>query len=457
MFEHHYEIDPEKGPYDLDAERSFLGSLAISTDESQQRRMRAMLTADAFYLPDHRHIFTGMASIIDDQKPLDVVTLRAAMKQRNTWEGVGGDAYLATILNKVPDYTHGEHYGRIIEELSLRRAGVEVGKHLANRLMLPALEETATQVLESSINEVVKIRQRRSRVDIFSLGDIVAEFLVSKDENKPAALMTGIHRLDDFCGIFGFGKYTVVAGRPSMGKSTLVRWLLEVWAMAGSAVGLVAVEEDRQKIAGNYLSSLSEIENSVVAYHDLDADQSRRAVAAHGDLARCQWYGVDTAFSITEVCNAVELLVTEKHCRVVAVDHLHLISSDRHYESEQREVKEISRRLKEIGKRHGIVLIVAAQLSRPEKIRIPPPPTLTDLRASGGIEEHADAAVMLHREDYYRRDVTPTHMCEIIIAKNRNGRTGKTSLYEELKYQKFREPTALEAQGWERTAVQEHV
>lgn len=450
------QLDELNGPFDLDAEMSFLGSLSICEDKQKQHRMRAMASADTFYQPDHGYIFVAMAAIMDDGRALDATTLRSEMRQRNTYDAVGGDGYLGKILQKVPSPEHGEHYGRIIEELHLRRLGSAVGRQLMNRLMRPALDDTATAVLDTAVNEVVKIRQRRSRVDVFSLNDIVADFMESKDEGKPAALMTGIERLDEFLGIFAFGKYTVIAGRPSMGKSSIVRWLLEVWASSGSTVGLVAVEEDRQKIAGNYLSSLSGVENSAIAYRDLDKEQISKVVRASGDLSGYQWYGVDTAFSINDVCSAIELLATDKKCRVIAVDHMHLISSGHQYESGHREIKEISRRLKEVGKRHNIVLIAAAQLSRPEKhVKIPPPPTLTDLRESGSIEEHADAAIMLHREDYYKRDVSPTHMCELIVAKNRNGRTGKTSLYEELRYQRFRQPTQWEAEEWRKNANQQ--
>lgn len=446
--ERNIQIDPSKGPYDLDAEMSFLGSFAICADPSLQARMRSAVSHDSFYLVAHEQIFSACGAVLDDGRALDVTTLRAEMRQRNTYDDIGGDGYIGKILDKVPSAIHGEHYAEIVQELHLRRLGAQVGYDLFSRLMRPALEETATAAIGAAINRAVAIQQKRTRVSAFSLAEIVAEFLAAKDDRRPASLLTGIRSLDEMAGVFSFGKYTVIAGRPSMGKSTFVRWILQLWAQAGTPVGLVAVEEDRQKIAGNYLSSISELENHVVAYSQFSKEQAITAAGAATELAKFKWWGIDTAFSISEVCNAVELLATEKQCKVIAVDHIHLIKPDRFSESEQREVKEVSRRLKEIGKRHNVILIAAAQLSRPsEKVKYPPPPTLTDLRASGAIEEHADAVLLLHREDYYHHE-RATHCCEVIVAKNRNGKRGKVGLYEELKNQRFREPSFHEEQLW---------
>lgn len=439
----------DSGPFDLDVEQCFLGSLLLREDEAGRRRLRASLSRDDFYLPQHATIFDGACVLIDGDKPVDGTALRAVLKQKGFLEEIGGESYIGQILCKVPSHLHGEHYAAILEELSLRRQGVSVGQALAARLMRPAMEETATAVIATAIKRASEIQQRRSRTEVFSLGDIVAEFLSAKDDKEPAALLTGIPSLDEFCGLFGFGKYTIIGGRPSMGKSSAVRWLLGVWAKAGARVGLVAVEEDRRKIAGNYLSDVSGIENHIIAYHDFTPGIAAMATDAACQLAGYHWFGVDTAFSLSEVSAAVERLVVEKQCRIVAVDHIHLIRSDHRSENKEREISDISAKLKELGKRHGIVLIAAAQLSRPaDKVRIPPAPTLTDLRQSGGIEEHADAVLFLHREDYYRRNEAPDHCCEFIIAKNRNARVGSTNLCEELKFQRFREPTISEASRW---------
>jgi replicative DNA helicase len=442
------ESDPLKGPFSIEAEMSFLASVSLCKDRTRQKSMRAMLAPDDFYRRDNGIIFTAMARMLDSGSPLDAVLLGAEMKKLGTWDAVGGIEYFANILNTVPSEDHGEQYGKVVEELSLRRKGVVICQTAANRLMLPATDEVASATLDGAASSIVKIRRRQSRMQVFSMADMISQFMDAKDAGSPPCLLTGIQCLDDYAGLFAFGKYTIMAGRPSMGKSTFLRWLLQLWSGEGTSVGLVAVEEDRNKMAGNYLSSISGIPNDVLAYNKLSANESRMAADAAVDLSGYNWHGVDTAFDINEVCDAIDILVTEHQCKVIAVDHIHIIKPERATESEQREVKEISRRLKEQAKRHGIILIAAAQLSRPEKGKIPPAPTLTDLRASGAIEEHADAAIFLHREDYYQPTSIPNHRCDIIIAKNRNGKRGQTELYEELENQRFREPKHYELNMW---------
>lgn len=443
-------LDEAKGPFDLEIEMCAIASLWLLEDDSRRRQVRMMLSADSFYLGNHATLFTATAAQIDADKPADMFLVRTEMRQRDKWEEVGGDKYASEILSRIPSADHAEHYAKIVDDLYLRRLGIAVGNELSQRLMRPADEDTATDVIQQAINDAVKISHRRNRVEVFTLADIAAQFLADKESDQSPALLTGVPELDQYSGIFAFGKYTVIAGRPSMGKSTLLRWLLQLWAQAGTEVGLVAAEEDRQKIAGNYLSSISNIENARLAYKHLDDQEFTVATHAVGDLARMKWHGVDTAFSIDEVCSAVEILATEKECKVIGVDHIHLIYTGRNYDNDHREVKEVSRRLKEICKRHRIILIAAAQLSRPDKnSRIPPPPMLTDLRESGSIEEHADAVLMIHREDYYEKQRPPTHHCEVFVRKNRNGRTGGAALFEELKNQRFREPTMTEMAMWE--------
>jgi replicative DNA helicase len=223
-----------------------------------------------------------------------------------------------------------------------------------------------------------------------------------------------------------------------MGKSTMVRWLLGEWAKAGTRCGLIAVEEGRQKIAGNYISSEASMENHIVAYRDWGAPEWEEATNAVSSMVGRPLFCVDSAFKLEEVSAAFERLATEKKCQVIAVDHIHLIRMDKAGETEQREIKDISARIKELTKRFNVVGIALAQLHRPaDKSRIPVPPTLTDLRASGAIEEHCDSAMFIHREDYYRRGESKTNECNIGIEKNRNGRTGNCTLRAELQYQRF--------------------
>ncbi len=432
-------------PHSLDDEAACIGSVMLCDDPTQQRRLRAMLSRDDFFHPDHAAIFDCVGSLIDADKPVDTVTVRAALRDRGVLEEVGGVQHLAKIIGTVPTWRHGEHYARRVQGMAIRRQAIKRCESLAERLHQPAELEHAEQTVQRCISDLWRLLTRRSRVQVFSMESMLLTWIERRQEKGPPCLLSGIDVLDEFAGIFALGGYTILAGRPSMGKSTFLRWLLGQWAAAGTPVGLVACEEDQNKIAGNYLSAETGMENDAVAYRDLGQGQWNQIMDATAGLAQRPWFGVDSAFTLNEVSTAIEMLVMEHSCKVIGVDHLHLIRLEQRMENEQREIKEVSRRLKELAKQHGVVLIAAAQLSRPaEKVAVPKPPTLTDLRASGAIEEHADAVLLLHREDYYRPRETATRECDVIVAKNRNGKRGTCVLTAELERQRFSVPRHLQ-------------
>jgi replicative DNA helicase len=425
-------------PSDVTAERCLLSSIMLFQDVSAQAKLIKRVRPDSFFLEDHRIIFSEIAQMSRAGRDIDFVSVLAELRNADRLENIGGEDHLKKILFASPSYLHGETHAAIVLDLAARRGGWRIAEKMQAKLSEAMDGEAAKVLIQSAITELWEVSNADRRTVAFSLEEILHQFLEEKQQKKAPALLTGISSLDDYAGIFSFGKYTIVAGRPSMGKSTFVRWLLMEWARHGTPVGLVAVEEDRKKIAGNYLSAESGIENHVVAYRDWNGAQWDSASKAVGNLSSRKWFGVDTAFTLDEVSTAIEMLATEKGCKVVAVDHIHLVTPDHRSENEQREIKEVSKRMKELAKRYNVVLVAAAQLSRPfEKTRVPSPPALTDLRGSGGIEEHADAVLLLHREDYYRKGEAKTHECQVGIEKNRNGEIGRCTLIEDMSHQRF--------------------
>lgn len=428
-------------PHDIEAEKCYLASLMLEPDNVAKKKMRHLVSRDVFYLTDHAILFDAIAERVDSGKAVDAVLVRADLVAKNLYEEIGGKEYLAEVLGSVPTSAHGEHYAQIVNDRAMRRNAISKAMELIRRMYAPADDVTANGAIKAAARSLIGITNEHKRIDIFSMADMLDQFITSKEEKKPAALLTGIPTLDKYVGVFSFGKYTVFGGRPSMGKSTALRWLLGQWSRQGTPCGLIAIEEDRHKIAGNYLSSESGILNHRVANDDFNTEQWAEIMRAASTLSPQPWWGVDSAFSLTEVTHAFERLYEEKGCKVIGVDHIHLITPDRKSDNEQREVKEISNRLKELGKKTGVVMVVAAQLSRPaDKVRKPARPTLTDLRASGAIEEHADGVILLHRPSYYEPE--KRHVvcdCEWIIAKNRNGERGLEVLTAELQYQRFKE------------------
>lgn len=425
-------------PQDLDAESATIAAMWMAGEDPVAfNAIRAELWRGAFFHSITSELYAVITEMADAGETLNTGNLRMRIGNREPKDL----ADIAEVLTCNPSKTTGQGYARVVARLARAREGISAGLHLANRLMRSPRSEDADEVISAHIAKLDRTLRAGRGIDLFSLQDCVVDLLDAKsEEGEPAAIATGTP-LDEYLGIIALGEYCVLGGRPSMGKSTAIRWLLLELARKGIQVGLIAVEESRQKIAGNYLSSASEVENHLVAHGKLGQDDWKRLLHAGNQLGELPWWGTDSAFSIDQVAAAFESLVLRKRCRVVAVDHLHLIQSDDHHRGDrERELSDISRTLKNLAKKHRVACIAAAQLSRPDKTKAPGLPSLTDLRGSGGIEEHADSVIFIHREDYYRRGelgYDPTDQALFRIAKNRNGQIGSVTLRAELAYQRF--------------------
>ncbi len=430
-------------PHDLPAERAALASLILTGDDRESfAKIRRILWRTAFYQPDHQVILDAIDGISVSGKPVDALLLRSELERRQLLADVGGVAYIAEILQSVPSSAHGIQYANIVALRAVEREAGKTAAGLSARLNQPIQGDDARALIIRAAERLQRIASIGRDVTIWSVGEAVSRFLERRKQGLISWIPTGIEILDaEYQGILRQGGYTLVAARPSMGKSTWVRDLLRRQASTGIRCGLIAVEETEDKIAGNYLSSESNVENSRIAY-----DYAKWATWEHEEVDRAAGIvsalpicATDTAFSVGDVMAAAEAMYSQHKCQVIAVDHIHLIAGSR-AESREQQISEISGALKEFIKRKGIVGVVAAQLNRPEKTLCPPPPALTDLRGSGALEEHADAVLMLHREDYYYRGksgYTPNGLCQVLIRKNRNGCVGDVVMKADLAHQRF--------------------
>lgn len=437
-------------PHSGDAEGCLVGSLLLA-DPAGQRRMRTAVKGGDFYLPWWRTVWEAAGEVLDSGKPLDVETLCEALRDRGRLAAIGGLGELAQAIATVPTADHADTYAARVVELAQRREAIRSLRHTLVTLERDGDAAEVSEAIRRVAGDLMGVLNRRSSLRVMSLEAILHQWVEDREAGRQPAQLTGIDELDQFVGVFRYGGYTIVGGRPSQGKSTFIRWLLGVMAGAGLPVGLVACEEDRTKIAGNYISAATSIENDKVAYGALSGQDWQHITSGVGRLARNKMHVCDDAFNLDQVCAAAETMVIEHGCKVLAIDHIHLIQHGRSRSGKSGwtrndQITEMSAALKELGRRHNVVLIVAAQLSRPEEKKgVPNPPQLTDLRESGSLEQDADAVLMLHREDYYRRSETPTGEARIGIEKNRNGKVGAVTLKAELKFQRFAQLPPVDA------------
>lgn len=433
-------------PSAIEAEMCCIASMMLDRQMAQQ--IRRILKKDDFYQADHAIIFEIICTMLDRGSKLDGVLLREELARRQLLEEIGGLAYLAQILNMIPSSAHGAHYARIVLERSYMRQAITISNNILRDMYAPSNEFTAREKMMGFARQLMQASLVGSEIKAYSMEEIVCDFIDRREKDDRIALPTGMETFDRrFLGIFAIHGYSVIGAFPSMGKSMFIKWLAKVFAKNGIRAGIVAVEESRDKIAGNYLADVGNIDNYRMGYQKLNDGEWRDIAYAANELGKLSVYVVDSAFTLDEVLLAVDLLATEKKCEAVFVDHIHLIGAPKvKTESREQELSKISQALKEIPKRLNISLIAAAQLTEDEKekgkARKIAPPAPRNLKGCKAIGEHADSVILLHRPDWYHRyqdNYMPNNLCQVVIGKNRGGQVGDVTLKVDLPHQRFEE------------------
>ncbi len=419
-------------PHSSEAEVSVLG--AMLQDSGAVLRALELLTADDFYLPEHRELFMAMASLSREHTPVDLVTVHTELARRGTLEGAGGDANLLRILNAVPATANVKAYIDIVREKSTLRRLIAACQQISGdcyRQQAP-LEETLAGA-EKAIFDIVM--NRTDGEALLPLGDVIVRTYdqieqLARLKGAIAGVPTGFIDLDSLLtGLHG-GELIVVGARPSMGKTSFA---MNIAAHAslnkGKKVAVFTLEMPREQIAMRVLCSDARVDMQRVRRGTLTTEDWKKLAESLSPMAAAPMYIDDTA-GITpgQLRSRCRRLMMDKGLDLVVVDYLGLMRADGKVENRQLEVSEISRRLKAIALELKIPVVACAQLSRANKDRQDKRPVLSDLRDSGSIEQDADVVLFLHREEYYNRDTEDKNIGEVIIAKQRSGPLGTVKL-----------------------------
>jgi replicative DNA helicase len=437
-------------PESLAAEAAVLGSMLI--DPECIGDVVEQLTTDAFYRIEHRYIFDALISLYEKNKGvgIDAVLLREELIKRNQFEEVGVE-YIAKILDSVPSSANVGYYTGIVKD----------------KLLLRELINTAGEILESAYNqngeisEVLDLAEQRmfSITDknisgsATALKDLVArsfELIENRQGIHVTGLPTGYYELDEWtCGLQN-GEMIIIAGRPSMGKTSLALNIAEhIGLMEKIPVAIFSLEMGKQQLAERFLCSISEIDSQKVRRGLLSDSGYKKLANACAELSETPIYIDDTSVLTPLELRAKARRLKSKHdIRCILVDYLQLmhLGSGR-IESRQQEITAISRYIKALARELNIPVIVLSQLNRSPEGREGHRPRMSDLRESGSIEQDADVIMLLHREDYYHRgqeDYEPNNTAELIIAKQRNGPTGTVKLTFREKITRFENASRIE-------------
>jgi replicative DNA helicase len=419
-------------PHAIEAEMCLLGSILI------EPRVLGDVTfivkgGEDFYRPANGEIYDAMIRHFDAHGSLDIVQLAQELVDRDILDAVGGQEYLVELASGVPTAANATHYARLVREKAMVRRLIEV----SGDVLCLAYEssEPAEAILDEAEHQIFSIAERYEHSDVETLGRLVQEVvarLQAADGQRSEGVPTGFADFDELTGGFQKGDFIIIAGRPSMGKTSLALNVAENMALTGVPVGIFSLEMSRHQLVERLLASRSGLDLHRLRRMMLGREHYSRLFAACGDLQDAPIYVDDMASStLLQIRARARRMVVKHGVRAVFVDYIQLITTGGRPESRQLEVSEISRGLKALARELTLPVVCMSQLNRSPEQREGHRPRLSDLRESGSLEQDADVVALLHREDYYHQgeeDYEPTGVAELIIAKQRNGPTGTIKL-----------------------------
>lgn len=420
-------------PQNLDAEKSLLGAVLI--DEEVLADVSEHLTPADFYEKRHGLIFGGMMRLYEKHKPVDLLTLTDELRKKDELDTIGGSAYLGELTNYVPTAANAEAYAELVAATAVRRRLIRASSDIAE---LGFDEDTTTQeLLEKAEAELFSVSDQSLKQDLTSLESILTDSFDRLEElhrNKGAlrGIRTGYRDLDNMTAGLQRSDLVILAARPAMGKTTLVTNLAyNVATIAKQPVLFFSLEMSKEQLVDRMLADASGVDSWNIRTGNLSDDDFGKLSDAMGELAEAPIYIDDTpGLSVLEMRTKARRQAHEAPLGLIIVDYLQLMQATGRSDGNRvQEVSEISRGLKLIARELNVPVIALSQLSRSVESRSPQIPQLADLRESGSIEQDADIVMFIYREAYYNPETERENVTDLIIAKHRNGPTGKVELY----------------------------
>jgi len=420
-------------PQNVDAEKSLLGAVLI--DEETLADISEHVTVKDFYEKRHSIIYGGMMRLYEKHKPVDLLTLTDELKRKNEIDIVGGSAYLTELTNYVPTSAHAEAYAELVAQKAVRRRLIKASSEISE---LGYNEDTTTQeLLEKAEAELFSVSDQSLKQDLVSIESILTESFDRMEElhrNKGAlrGVRTGYQDLDNMTAGLQRSDLIILAARPAMGKTTLVTNLAyNIATIAKQSVLFFSLEMSKEQLVDRMLADASGVDAWNIRTGNLSDDDFGKLSEAMGELAEAPIFIDDTpGLSVLEMRTKARRANHEQPLGLIIIDYLQLMQgSGRDNGNRVQEVSEISRGLKLIARELNVPVIALSQLSRSVESRSPQIPQLADLRESGSIEQDADIVMFIYREAYYNPETERENITDLIIAKHRNGPTGKIELY----------------------------
>lgn len=444
-------------PHSIEAEQSVLGGLLL--EHAAWELVADRVTADDFYRQDHRLIFEAIRGVQDLGQPCDLITVSERLEQLEELERAGGMAYLGLLAGGVASAVNVATYADIVRERSIARHLIEVGSQIADSGFHPQGRSIA-ELLDEAEGRVFEIADRgaRARSGFESIKDLLPAAVERLEKLYRSGvpltgLSTGFSDLDRMTSGLHPAEMVIVAGRPSMGKTSFAMNMVESVAIrAGQPVAVFSMEMPAEQLALRMISSLGRVDAHRVRTGQLHEDDWPRVTSAVTLLGEANIFIDDTpALSPLDLRARARRLKRQHGLGLIVVDYLQLMQppAGRRADNRVQEVSEITRGLKAIAKDLDVPVLALSQLSRQVEQREDKRPQLSDLRESGSIEQDADVVMFIYRDQYYAERAEPSQrddeseekfhgryekwqqrcekvygVAEVIVAKQRHGPIG---------------------------------
>jgi len=430
-------------PHSLEAEQSVIGGLML--DNQSWDYIADVINEQDFYRHDHALIFRAINALADEDQPYDVVTVSEWLGSRNELDSIGGLAYLSILANDTPTAVNVKAYANIVREYSVLRSLIQIGNEISASAY-NADGRPSKELLDEAERKVFMIAEQGAgnREGFEAINHLLTKAVQRVEEMYQSGealtgISSGFNNFDEKTSGLQKSDLIIIAGRPSMGKTSFAMNLAENAAMGTeNAVAVFSMEMPGEQLAIRMMSSLGRIDSHNLRTGKLDDQDWPRLISSVNMLSKAKLFIDDTpALSPTEVRARTRRLKREHGLDLVIIDYLQLMQIGGNSENRATEISEISRSLKALAKELNVPVIALSQLNRSVEQRPDKRPVMSDLRESGGIEQDADVILFIYRDEVYNPESSDKGTAEILIRKQRNGPIGMVRLAFLGQYTRF--------------------
>ncbi|CAH9015242.1 replicative DNA helicase [Candidatus Nitrosacidococcus sp. I8] len=431
-------------PHSVEAEQSVLGGLLL--DNQAWDHIGDILEPDDFYKSEHIILFDGINRLIEASQPCDAITLSEYLRDQQALEKVGGLPYIVALVQNTPTAANIKAYADVVRERSVLRQIIHIGTEVAQSGYFPE-GRGSKELLDEAEKKIFAIAEQGNRVrqNFFDIKTLLTKAVdriayLHEQDNPIIGIPSGFVDFDALTSGFGKGDLVIIAGRPSMGKTSFAMNIAEYAAVKRHlSTAIFSMEMPADQLVMRMMSSIGRIDQGRVRTGRLRDEDWPKLTIAIKSLNEAPIFIDDTpALSPSELRARIRRLVREQeNLGLILIDYLQLMQVPGSKENRATEISEISRNLKTIAKEFNVPVLALSQLNRSLEGRPSKKPVMSDLRESGAIEQDADLIIFIYRDEVYNEDSPEKGTAEIIIGKQRNGPIGTVRLTFRGEYTRF--------------------